>query len=177
MNVNLIPFYTENKQGQQNYTLLLDKKTELVYKAYHKKTTQWVYWIGLVITLGILREMQDIFLPVTSLLGISLLILLGIAGIVIGIYCYKKMAYEEVREIYLTEDMIEEYLRKGKSTLRIEAWTTLIIFIGLVILSILFFVSHLFIWLLFAFYAFVLVVVLLCRLPIGRFKLIKKGVI
>lgn len=175
MKMDLIPFYTENIEGGQNYTLLFDKKKNLVYRAYHKKVSQIIYWGAFVLTLALIRGIEGIFLPINGLLSILLLILLGIAGIAIGLYCYKKIAYDDVREIFLTQLMLKEKIHKGKTTLRIEVWTTSIVLLCLVVLSILFFVSHWLVWLLFAFYTFVLSVVLLCRLPKERFKLIKKG--
>lgn len=173
--INLIPIYTENERNKQNYTLLLDKRTNLVYKAYHKKVNQLIYWITFAVTLAIIRGIEDVYLPIRGMFSTLLLILLGVGGVAIGLYCYKKMAYEDVREIYLTETMIEDYLNNGKRTLRIEVWVTIIIFICFAVLLFLFVVSHWLVWLLFSFYVFVLFVVLLCRLPLQRFKLYKKG--
>lgn len=175
MKVDLVPFYTENIQGGQNYTLLFDKKKNLVYKAYHKKVSPMIYWGAFVLTLALIRGSEGIFYPISGLLSILFLILLGITGIAVGLYCYKKIAYENVKEIFLTQPMIEEKIHKGKTTLRIEMWTASIIMLCFVVLAILFFVTHWLVWLLIAFYTFVLTVVLLCRLPIERFKLVKKG--
>lgn len=177
MKMDLIPFYTENIQDGQNYTLLFDEKKNQVYKAYHRKVNQIIYLGAFVLTLALVRGIENIFLPINGLVSILLLIFLGIAGIAIGVYCYKKIAYQDIKEIFLTQSMIEEKIQQGKTTLRIEVWTTSITLLCFVVFSILFIISNWLVWLLVTFYLFILAIVLLSRLPIRRFKLIKKGVI
>lgn len=169
----LIPFYSKKERGRQEYTLFWDKKKDKLYKAYHKEMKQSTYWIAFALTLIFMRSIDDIHMSIFKSLG--LLFLLGIIGTIVGLFYHRKMLYEELIEIFLTQAQLEKYIIAGKKSLRKELETTFILLFFFIVLFTFFFVTKWLPWLIFAFVAFVLMIILLCRFPIERFKLIKRG--
>lgn len=166
---NLIPFYTEKSKDTQAYTLFLDQKSKKVYKAYHKKTSEVLYWIAFVLVLALLRILKDIYYPINTL-SVILLFVIGTLSVVLGMYFYK-IAYEEKKEVFLSEYMVERYIEKGKKVLKIEVITTSCILVGFIIVVLIFIVNNWLPLLLLSIFLLIIFVTLLCRLPVDRFKL------
>lgn len=168
---NLIPFYTEKSRDTQAYTLFLDQKSKKVYKAYHKKTSTVLYWIAFVLALALLRILKDVYYPINTL-NVILLFVIGALSIILGLYFYK-FAYEEKKEVFQSEYMVERYIEKGEKVLKIEVITTSCIFIAFIIVLLLFLFNNWLPMLLLAIALLIIFVTLLCRLPVERFKLNK----
>lgn len=173
MMTKLIPIYTENLKGRQNYTIFIDKQTNLTYKAFQKEPRQATYWIAFFIVLAILRGIQEISITITNPVAILLFLILIVLGILSGKLYYKKIVYEEIKEIYLTESMIKEYIERGKRGFKLEIKIAVISLVVVLLLALLFFISHSIILLIFMFFTFVFFIVYLFRLPIERFHLYK----
>ncbi|WP_035726417.1 hypothetical protein [Gracilibacillus boraciitolerans] len=87
---------------------------------------------------------------------------------------YKHMFYEEVKEIYLTEPMIEDYIDDGKVVYKLEIWLAIISFIIFIMLTIVYFITLSLILLIFAVFLFLIFCLSLKRLSFARIKLYRK---
>ncbi|WP_062050939.1 hypothetical protein [Bacillus sp. JCM 19034] len=172
--MKIIPIYSESKNNQQGYTILIDEHKEKSYKAFHKKSNQWVYWIGFFFTLAILRSIQDIHITISYTTSVIIYICLLVLTILISRVISKHFYYDEVKEIYLTKTMIEEYIEDGKSIYRIEVWIASISFFIFAILCTMFFINFSLVALLFSIVLFFIFCLSLKRLPLARIKLYKK---
>ncbi|MEC5425178.1 hypothetical protein QGM71_16960 [Virgibacillus sp. C22-A2] len=157
--MKLIPIYTENVKGRQNYTIFIDKQTNLTYKAYQKEPSQATYWIAFFIVLAILRGIQEVSISISNIGAIFIFLTLLISGIFSGIFFNKKYVYEEVREIYLTESMIKEYIERGKKGFKLEIRIAVISLLVVLILAFLFFITHGIILLIFLYFSLYIYVV------------------
>lgn len=174
--MKLIPIYTKIIKDGQNYTIFLDEKTRYTYKAYHKDSgPNFFYWIGFVIVLYFLREIQEITFSFSNTINIGIIMAVIVLGIIAGKYYYKKFGYEDVKEIYLTESMIEDYIEKGRKVFKIDMWViviSLIIFLSLIIS---FYITSSLVLLIFSFAALVFIRAYLFRLPKERIMLYKNS--
>ncbi len=169
--MKIIPIYTENKKNRQSHTIFLDQELNRSYKAFHKESNQWVYWIGLFAVLAIMRGIQSFKIPLTLLPNI--LIFSAALGLTyyISRLVYKYMFYEEVKEVYLTDSMIEDYIDDGKTVYKLEIWLAIISFIIFVLLTILYFILMTLILFVFSVFLFFIFCLSLKRLSIARIKL------
>lgn len=175
--MKLIPIYTENVKNEKNHTIFIDANTKLTYKAFHREASQTVFWLGFFGVIIALRGFQNISFTLSTTFLIFIFVALILIGIYVGALFYKKLVYQNITEIYLTQEKIEDYIDKGRKVLKIEIWVVSIIFIFFVLITSLFFVTKGLILLLLSFSSFVIFVALLYRLPKARFKLYKtKGV-
>ncbi len=172
--MKLIPIYTKIIKDGRNYTIFLDGKTRFTYKADHKDSGQDFlkpsYWIFIFTFIGVMRAIQGINLPFSKIGTIIGVIVLGIIS---GKYFYKKFGYRDVKEIYLTESMIEDYIEKGKKVFKLEVWIAAISFVIFLILIISYYFTSSLALLIFSFFAFVFFIVYLNRLPKERIRLYK----
>ena|SRR5690625_1180177 len=174
--MKLIPIYTENVKDGKNYTIFIDEHTKLTYKAYHREASQTVYWLGFFAIIIILRGFQDISFTLSTTFSIFIFVALILIGFYVGSFFYKKLVYQNITEIYLTEEKVEGYIDKGRKILKLEVWVILIVFIFFVLITSLFFATKGLILLLLSFSTFVILVALFYRFPKARFKLyINKG--
>ncbi|MDY7224614.1 hypothetical protein [Halalkalibacterium halodurans] len=173
--MKLIPIYTEIVKDRQNHTIFLDEKTRFTYKAYHKEPSQRFYWIGFFSFLFFMREMQQLNLSFSNTVNIGLIIAVIVLGLISGKYFYKKFTYEEIKEIYLTESMIEDYVEEGERVFKLELWIAAICLISFLFLIILFIFTSSFVLLIFSYLALVFFKVYLYRLPKERFRLYKRS--
>ncbi|MDE5416365.1 hypothetical protein [Alkalihalobacterium chitinilyticum] len=171
--MKLIPIYTEIIKDRQNHTIFIDEKTRYTYKAFHKEPSQSFYWIGFFSLLFFMRGIQQLNLTFSNYITFGLIIAVIVLGSISGKYYYKKFTYEEVREIYLTESMIEDYVEKGKKVFKLEMWIAAICLIGFLFSIILFFFTSSLVVLIFSFFALVFFNIFVYRLPKERIKLYK----
>ncbi|KKE77968.1 hypothetical protein DTX80_16530 [Bacilli bacterium] len=169
----LIPFYRYQKRDTQGYTLFLDVHSQRVYKVIHKEGSGVAYWIAFALVLGIMRAIQDIHLPISNLVNLIIVIVLGILSVLSGVFIYKNY-YKDLKEIYPTKDMIEDYIYEAKGLLIKEVIVTIIVSIAVIVFFILFLVSYRLMWLLFSYLLLSGVVVAICGLPKARFELYKE---
>lgn len=173
MRKSLIPFYRDLKQGNNGYTLFLDKHTNRVYKSHHPNNNQLIYWGLFFLVLIVMRAIKNVHLPLHNVFVIFLVLLLIVVSLLLGIGIYR-FYYRNLREVYYTEEMIESYIDKGKKSFVIEVITTIVVILFMALFTILFIAFHWIIWLIFALFSFTLTVICLYGLPLGRFKLYKK---
>jgi hypothetical protein len=168
----LIPFYREDRNEDQGYTLFIDRKSGRIYKAYHRKVNQLVYWIATVLTLALLREIKDIHFYVNHPILIFLLIACEITvSLFIGYYGYKMYFNHRLKEIYITKEMLEDYQYKGRRVLKKDTIIAICLFAAFVLSIVLFLITYWFIWLLASFYLSALMSYLLCFFSKERYKM------
>lgn len=173
MKKGLIPFYRDLSEGNKGYTLFLDRRSNQVYKSYHKGRNNFIYWILFALVLILFRGMKNVYLPWNNIVIILIVLLLTVVSAVVGIGIYLYY-YKDLREEYFTDTMIEEYIEKGKKTFIKELITVIVVFLFVVLFAVLFIIYHWLIWLMFALFLFSMTVLGICGLPVGRFKLYKK---
>src|SRR5690625_3656690 len=108
-------------------------------------------------------------IPINILTVIFLYIIIG----AIGVYKYKE-THKDGREIYDTQNMVEEYIEKGKNTLKGDVITSGILFLIFIAFMVLFLIYQWLTWLFFALFIFFLFFVLLCYLQKKQYKNYKK---
>lgn len=169
----LIPIYRKLNKEQVGYTILMDQQSKRVFKVDHVSINQYKFWITWAMILAFMRAIKDISLPMNH--PVYYLFLVGLLGIsaFIGRYKYKEV-YQEKREVYYTDFLINQYINKGEANFRKEVKGTLVIFLIFVIFLILFFVFNWLPWLFFSLFIFGTFVYAACGLPPARFKLYKK---
>ncbi|WP_208591431.1 hypothetical protein [Gracilibacillus suaedae] len=173
--MKIIPIYTESKKNQQGHTIFIDEHTEKSYKALHKESNQWVYWIGFFAILAIMRSIQSIHIPLSLISIIIIFTSLLVLTVLVSRIVYKHLFYEEVKEIYLTNTMIEKYIEDGKSVYKMEVWIAILSFLIFVILTIIFFINLSLVILIFSIFLFFIFCLMMKRLPLARIKLYHKG--
>ncbi|MYL56704.1 hypothetical protein GLW20_04225 [Virgibacillus halodenitrificans] len=173
--MKLIPFYRQQGKNIDQYTLFLDKRTKHVYKVYNRDENNILYWIAFVLVLAIFRAVSSIHLPVYQPIAVVAYIMIGlIISITLGSLVYK-VYYRDLKEVFLTEPELMEYIKRGKNSLKIEVWLTGLMFILFILTLLLFLVNYWIVWYLVNITIGFLLTVLLCGLPPERFKLIKKS--
>ncbi len=166
--MDLIPIYTKNKKGRQQYTIFINKESNRSYKAFHREEDQWLYWASFFGVLALLRGLQGIQTPLSLIPNILLFTVLLGGSFCISRLIYTHRVYEKVREIYLTKQMIEDYIDEGKRIYKLEFWFAIIGFISFLILTIIYFLTLSMILLFFTLFLFFIFCIILQRLPITR---------
>lgn len=174
MKNRLIPFYRDMSKGSKGYTLFLDKQSQRVYKVYHKNEGGIKYWIAFFLVVALMEAIKNIHLPLSNPIYFGITFLLVVISGLIGIYIYK-FYYKDLREVYFTPSMVEEYIKRGKKQLKAEVITAIAMFIFLVLFAYLYLMNYWIIWLIFALFLVSMMALVLCGLPMERFKLCKKG--
>lgn len=169
----LIPIYRKTDKNNAGYTLLLNMKSRQVYKVEYEEVNQYKYWIYWALGLAFLRGISELSFPMNHPFMILLLvILIGVSGF-IGVRKYQDL-HKKKREVFYTEDMIEDYIEKGKGLYKREVMTTVIIAIVFIILISLFLLFQSLILLAFGLFTFGILVYCLCGLPLERVRLYKE---
>ncbi|WP_155974749.1 MULTISPECIES: hypothetical protein [Virgibacillus] len=105
----------------------------------------------------------------------TLLIVIGLAiSFGTGVYYYKKLTYEPLMEVYLTDDMINDYIIAGKNGFKIEVGIAIIIVCLFVLAFVLFIVFRWLMCFLISLFLFALLGMLFGSITIERFKLYQK---
>ncbi|APC49582.1 hypothetical protein [Virgibacillus halodenitrificans] len=173
--MKLIPFYRKQGKNIDQYTLFLDKRTKHVYKVYNRDENNILYWVAFVLVLAIFRAVSSIHLPVYHPIAVVAYIMIGlIISITLGILVYK-VYYQDLKEVYLTEPELMEYIKRGKNSLKIEVWFTGIMFIFFILTILLFMMNYWIVWYLVNITIGFLLTILISGLPPERFRLSKKS--
>ncbi|SFG75741.1 hypothetical protein [Sporolactobacillus nakayamae] len=174
MTRRLIPFYREMDKNNPGFTLFWDKNSGRVYKAYHKKVNQLIYWISFALVLAVLRSIQSLDLPLGSPVILTLLLLLElIASFFIGRKFYKTYYFKELKEIFVDKAMFQDYLTSGKTMLKTDLIVTVSLLVVFALALVLFLLTYWIIWYLLSFLMLVLTDHMLCSFSRDRFKLYK----
>ncbi|WP_164216032.1 hypothetical protein [Virgibacillus sp. YIM 98842] len=169
----MVPIYARNQDGR-GYTIYLDTDTMRVYRSDHQETNQYKYWIGFVVTIAFLRGLAEFNLPV-SLLVKSAVVIVGVPiSIFIGRAVYRK-SVQNMREIYPTKDMLEDYIVKGKSLMTKEIIIAGIILIVSLTFCFLYLVFNFLMWLILSLMFFAIVGMFSKNITVKRWKLYKYG--
>ncbi|WHX26213.1 hypothetical protein QNH47_19105 [Virgibacillus halodenitrificans] len=172
--MKLIPFYRQQGNNMDQYTLFLDKEENRIYKVNNRDENNILYWVAFVLVLAIFRAVSSIHLLVYHPIAIVAYIMIGlIIFITLGIFVYK-VYYRDLKEVYLTEPELMEYIKRGKKSLKIEVWLTGIMFILFTLTILLFLVNYWIVWYLVNITIGFLLTILICGLPPERFKLSNK---
>ncbi|WP_200410883.1 hypothetical protein [Virgibacillus salexigens] len=91
-----------------------------------------------------------------------------------GVYYYKKLTYEPLMEVYLTDDMINDYIIAGKNGFKIEVGIAIIIVCLFVLAFVLFIVFRWLMCFLISLFLFALLGMLFGSITIERFKFYQK---
>ncbi|ENH97581.1 hypothetical protein J416_06203 [Gracilibacillus halophilus YIM-C55.5] len=115
-----IPIYGHKDKGRLGYTILYDKNTKKVYKVYHKEMKQTWYWAFFFATITILQIIQNIVIPIENSIYMFVLIIVGtFVSLLIGVIIHRKTT-SELKEIYPTNEVLHEYLEKGRNKFKFE---------------------------------------------------------
>lgn len=175
--MKLIPIYTENIKGRQNYTFFIDKQTNLIFKAYHKDNkNQSIYGIGFVLVLAIFRYLKEVDLHFLDDFNLSIIIAVCIIGFFSAKFYYQKYAYEPIKEVYLTQTMLDEYIEKGRKVFILEIWIAIISLLIFLFLALLYYFTSSLVVLIFSLFDFWFLTMYLFRLPKERFMIYKKSI-
>lgn len=169
----MIPIYGKNNNGR-GYTIYLDIDSMRAYRSDNQEVNQTKYWIGYFVTIIFLSVLTEISLPNTLLVKSSLVIVGVPISIFTGRIIYRK-AVNNVREIFPTKDMLEDYIAEGKSLMKKELILVGIILTFSLMLCFSFLVINSFILLILAFIGFTIFGMLSCNMSIKRWKLYKYG--
>ncbi|WP_208591443.1 hypothetical protein [Gracilibacillus suaedae] len=173
--MKLIPIYTENKRAHK-YTIYVDIHTNYTYRIDHSNDMNKTgYWISFFAILAIMRSLQEISYTFSSMGKTIVVIAIILVGIILGSLVYKKMIPKEIREIYLTQTMIEDYIQRGRKLIKQDIWIAVISLIIFLFLIFLFLFTSSFVLLTFAQFSFILFIAFMQRLPKERFALYKKS--
>lgn len=171
---NVIPIYSDKE-----ITICLDLDTMKVYKLNKKDVNQLAYWIGFFAIIILLRCLKGITLHINSpfytlILTIFLTAISILSGLAIG-KNIKRRSLEKSNEIYLTNEMLNNYLVKGSKRLNIEVTITFIILVTSVICTILFIAYNTLLLLLLFVILYICVGILIGNYSIKRFRIYKRG--
>lgn len=167
------PFYRKFSKEEIGYTLFLDEKSGKIYKANHKKVNQWHYWILFALILGVMRSIQNVHIPKNFAFLISLIVFEILVSLYIGFWVYKSYYLNGLKEIFITKEMLNDYIDQGRSMFRIDLIATITLFIFFVLSVLLFLVTDWLVWYLLSFVLLALVFHMLCGFSKKRYKLFK----
>lgn len=174
MVTKLTPFYRVLDKNKAGYTLFIDKEEERVYKSIHSPSNQVVFWVLFFLTIILLRSFVSVHIPIENTLSlIGFLILEAIIGIAVGRFIYKYY-YKNITEVFYPPATIENYIQRGRKSLKIELGVAIGIFIVYIISIALFVYDKWLIWNILSLFLISLLSITLCALPIHRFKLYQK---
>ncbi|MDE5416356.1 hypothetical protein [Alkalihalobacterium chitinilyticum] len=175
MNKKNIVIYANKEKGSMGYTLLLDGQTKRTYKIYHKEYSQILYWSYFLGALVILRSLQSFTISVDNPIFMLAIVIFGaIFSILIGVFIHSKSA-SEIKEIYPTNEMLKEYIEKGRKKFKFEIMLMVVLLLGSFVCLIIFLINNLLILLLFFFLLFIAIGILGSNFSIARFQIYKKG--
>src|SRR5690625_5115211 len=137
----LIPFYRELDKDEQGFTLLLDKRSEQVYKVEHRKVNQYKFWIAWAFALALLRIIKDVHLSMGNPVNILIVVILVVISALVGVRKYKDV-YKDIREVYHAQGLINEYIYIGKNLLKREVITRVIILVVFTIIIVTFLINN-----------------------------------
>ncbi|QAA21590.1 hypothetical protein C0674_02550 [Sporolactobacillus terrae] len=161
-------------KNNPGFTLFLDKNSGRVYKAYHKKVNQLIYWIAFALVLALLRSIQSLNLPAGTPLALSILLLLELTiSFFTGYRLYKSYYFKNLKEVFFDQTRLQEYIISGKRMLKIDLIATVSSFVVFVLSLVLFLFTYWIIWYLLSFLMLVLTAYMLCSFSRDRFKLYK----
>src|SRR5699024_616135 len=169
----VIPIYRKLETNKREATFFLDTESKRVFKTVYVKN-DYKFWISWALILVLLRSIKTFHLPITNPIMILFILFLFIISGMTGIYRYKT-TIKNKKEVYVTQHMIEDYIYKGKSTLKIDIRVSIVMFIAFTTLIVLFIIFKWLTWLLFALFFFFGFVWSICYLPISRFKLYRSS--
>jgi len=169
----LIPIHREVDKNKLEFTFFLDNQCQKVYKTVKENGNDYKFWVAWALVLALLRGIKSLHLSMGSPINILIVIFLFIISGALGVYKYKE-THKDGREIYDTQNMVEEYIEKGKNTLKGDVITSGILFLIFIAFMVLFLIYQWLTWLFFALFIFFLFIVLVCYLPPERFKIYKK---
>ncbi|MFX3617460.1 MAG: hypothetical protein ACE3JK_08020 [Sporolactobacillus sp.] len=159
----MIPFYREDRHQDKGYTLFLDRKTGRVYKAYHRKVNQMIYWTATVLTLAFLRELNGLYFVIKAPFIMLVLIILEVMiSLLAGYAMYKMYFHNRMKEIYITPEMLEDYGYKGRPVLKKDTIILIILTAVFIFFILLYIMTYWLIWLIASFALAVLTSYLLC---------------
>jgi len=158
------------------HTLFLDLENNRVYKVIHKEMNQTVYWLLFVFVLAVLRAIESVSLSMDyPIYIIGLLVFEVIVGYFMGVAFYRSY-YKNLKEVFMTENEIEDYIEKSRNQLKIEFWIVIVLFMITIISLLLFITFKWLIWNLLTLISIILLVVTMCGLPKERFKLYSESI-
>ncbi|MUK87855.1 hypothetical protein GMD78_05510 [Ornithinibacillus sp. L9] len=177
MEKKLLPIYNYSNKNTSGYTIFIDIKTMRVYKVFNENVnlmSNWKYWISIPLVSALLSSLS------TDSLSVGAHIIIAIAGSIaagtLGYLIQRRILHNyKLQEIFLTKEMIEDYIERGKGRIKLEV--SLIVaftFISIFLLTI--YVALLRIELLIVFFIFLFILGLLVpSVSITRFKVLKQG--
>lgn len=87
--------------------------------------------------LAFLRSIKFLHLSMSNPINVLIVMFLFIISGALGVYKYKE-THKDRREIYNTQDMVEEYIEKGKNTLKGDVIVSVITFLVFIVFMVLF---------------------------------------
>ncbi|WP_373895116.1 hypothetical protein ACUL41_15280 [Virgibacillus natechei] len=173
MKQKLIPIHREVDKNNIEFTFFIDNQYHRIYKTVKENGNGYKFWIAWALVLAAIRGIQSLHLPMGNPINILIVVFLFIISGALGVYKYKE-THKNEREIYNTQNMVEEYIEKGKSTLKGDIITSGVLFLVFIVFMVLFLIYQWLTWLFFALFIFFLFIVLVCYLPPERFKIYKR---
>lgn len=169
----MIPIYGKNNNGR-GYTIYLDIDSMRAYRSDNQEVNQTKYWIGYFVTIIFLSVLTEISLPNTLLVKSSLVIVGVPISIFTGRIIYRK-AVNNVREIFPTKDMLEDYIAKGKSLMIKEIMIASIFLIISLVSCFLFITFNWLMWLVLSLMFFAIIGMFSKNITVKRWWLYKYG--
>lgn len=169
----MIPIYAKNQNGQ-SYSIYLDIDTMRVYRNDHGEMNQTKYWVSFFAVFFILRELAKLNFPDVLLIKVLILLVTIPASILIGIAIHRK-SHLNIREIYPTKDMLENYIESGKHLMKRELSMAVIILSISLFLAVLFIIFNWMAALIFSLFSFLILGMLSNNISLKRWKLYKHG--
>ncbi len=112
MKKGLIPFYRDLSEGNRGYTLFLDKHSNQVYKSYHKKSNQFIYWILFALVLILFRGMKNVYIPWNNIVIILIVLLLTVVSAVVAyIYITIRIYKKNILQIQWLRNILKKVKR------------------------------------------------------------------
>jgi len=168
-----VPIYGKSDNGK-GYTVYFDINTNKVYRGNHKELHSPKYWLVFFTFLVLMRGLAELSFGDSWFIKLILIII----GVPISIFIGKiiqRRSIEDLREIYLSDYTLEEYMNRGKNMMLKEMVLMIIILIIAITLSILFIISNWLIWLAFSFLSFAIAGMMFNGISLRRWNLYKNG--
>src|SRR5690625_1299085 len=175
MNNKYTQFYAEMEKDKTPFTLFVDTKTAVVYRANNTSLSKSSNFIAIAFVLILLRLANGIPLSYDFPIYILFLTVFSIVlGIGIGISFYKSIQ-GELRSIDITKETMEEYIEKGRRMFKNELLITVIFMICSVLCIFLFLIYLSLIWLLASLFFNLLFGGFMCNLSFARYQVLFKN--
>lgn len=152
MKQKLIPIYRKVDGNKRESTYFLDNQSRQVFKTENEKNDYkcWILW---ALILLLLRSIKTFHLSISNPITILIIIFLFVVSGSLAVYKYKT-TLKNKREVYVTQDLIEDYIDRGKVTLKSDIRVSIVMFLGFTTFIVLFMISQWLTWLLFALFLF-----------------------